>query len=283
MGANKDSQGKFASEQYYNETKVAAKRVQVPHTTLRMAGWSYDYYIPAAKVIIVDRTPYYQEWVASTERGTSKKDESFHFESNESINISTGIVISATVKEEDAAKFLYWFGTKQQNFTPTGDVAKDCSAQFQSVLNGRTLSEVMASNVRGEVQAVLAHEFGGRSTDDDIKAKAAVMDIVNKETKEMFAAKGITIDYIGYAEGLSFETAVQDAINRAYIAHKEADRAATLAAALPNLQSAAQIELINQIALAFATKWNGNLQMPSVIVGGDMSSLLGKFMPTEHK
>jgi hypothetical protein len=281
VGANKDSQAQFGSQQYYQDNKVASKRIQIPHTLLKNPGWSYDYYIPSARLIIVDRTPYQREWTASATTGTSSKDESFHFESADSINISTDIVIAANVQEADAAKFLYWFGTKpptvesQEKF-PNDDPTDSRYLTFASIMYGHSLAEVMDTVVRGKVQQVLAREFGKRSTDDDIKQKAEIMDIVGKEVTAEFAAKGITIEYVGYANSLTFDKPVQEAINNAYMAEKNAQASQTVAPQLANMQTLAEIDLLKGVA----TKWNGQLpQLPSfVVMPNNMSSILSDFI-----
>ena len=53
------------------------KRFIVPHVKLQGSGGFYDFYVPAGRLIIVDRTTYSREWVDATDRGTSKKKEGF--------------------------------------------------------------------------------------------------------------------------------------------------------------------------------------------------------------
>ena len=149
-GATKEGQASFMSETFLNENKVAMKRITIPHTLLKTGLMEQDKYIPASRLLLVDRTPVTREWVSAGQRGTSNKDEGFRFESAESINMESGIVLSAFVKEEDAAKFVYWFGTK------TATNTDNPSVKFASVMNGRSLAEVVDDNVRRKVQAILA-------------------------------------------------------------------------------------------------------------------------------
>jgi hypothetical protein len=260
-GANQDTQGQFMSVDYLTKNKVATKRVQIPHALIRNPGWSSDYYVPAAKLIIVDRTPYNREWVNASDRGTSAKKEGFHFESSDSINISTGIVTAAYVKEEDAAKFLYWFGTKAD---PNAKL-NDPNFNFASVAYGRSLSDVMDTVVRGKVQAVLAREFGSRSLDNAIREKGAMISLVEKEVKESFINKGITIDYVGYAEALSFNERIQASIDKVFVTQKDAQAEESLKKMLPLYQQQADIAVKNGIA-ASAAKWNGQINLPSFLV-----------------
>jgi hypothetical protein len=68
VGAVKDKQIQIDSEAFLNENKVQLNRFQVPHQKLTgsagnsvFSGW--DYYVPAGRLIIVDRTPFSREWV----------------------------------------------------------------------------------------------------------------------------------------------------------------------------------------------------------------------------
>ncbi len=253
VGANKTSQAAFMSEAYLQENKVAMKRVQIPHVLIKNSTWTRDYYIPAAKLIIVDRSPFMREWVAATNRGTSNRDESFRFESAESVNISTGVVVAAFVKEEDAAKFLYWFGNRAEKGNPV-----DPHVMYASVVYGKSLAEVMDTVVRGKIQAIIAREFGKLSTDDGIRKKAEIIQTVDKETKETFLTKGITVEYVGYAESLTLSPKVQEAIDRAYMAQKAALAAEAQAKSVPVLEQLADIDVKRGLAAA-AYKWNGQL------------------------
>lgn len=82
VGAVKDKQVQVDSEAFLNENKVQLNRFQIPHQKLAgsagnsvFSGW--DYFVPAGRLIIVDRTPFSREWVDAQERGTSAKKEGF--------------------------------------------------------------------------------------------------------------------------------------------------------------------------------------------------------------
>ena len=267
QGANKDTQSQFGSESYYQENKVAAKRIEVPHTKLPNSGYTSDYYVPSAKLIIVDRTPYNQEWTDDAGTGTSSKKEGFHFESADSINIETDITIAASVSEANAAKFLYWFGTVNQRnpipYDPSAQYQTDAyySAQYASVAYGKSLAEVMQTLVRGEVQRALAKGFSQYVLTDVLAKKAEIMDAVAKETTDWCTQRGITLDYIGYANGLNFDPKVQEAINNVFIEQKKADAVATQKNVLTLRQTIANIKLTEKLGDVMM-KWNGAL--PSI-------------------
>jgi hypothetical protein len=266
-GDTKTNQQKFGSESFLTESKVAAKRVQIPHTKLLNSGTLSDFFVPAARLVIVDRSPVSREWTTSANRGTSANDQGFRFETADSIGLSTSIVISAFVKEEDAAKFLYWFGTKTDPHMNDSD-----EARFASVLYGKSLAEVVDSNVHRTVQTVLASEFGKRTTDQALHDKAEIIAAVEKAVKDQFGPMGITVTTLGLADQLNFENPqIQHAIDDTYMANKRAQSAQAQLATLPVQQKILDME-IQRIDAAtrskLADKWNGSAAgiLPSWVI-----------------
>ena len=265
VGKNKEHQASFLSVDYLNENKVAMKRVEIPHQKLQNSGLLSDYYVPEARLLVIDRTPTTREWVTATNRGTSAVDQGFNFESRESINIRTGIVLSAFVREEDAAKFVYWFGSRTQ---PNTEQLTD-EQRFASVVYGRSLAEVVDDNVRHKVQSVLAREFGKYEFAEAVTKKAEIIAEVEKQVKEAFVPMGITIAFLGYAEPLSFEDEIQKSINAVFIAQKEAERSVALMTTVPYEQAIVNINYINAEAEALkevANKWNGAINLPNWVI-----------------
>ena len=246
VGATKDTQAKFGSMEYLEANKIAAKRFTIPHAKFAGSGslWS-DFYVPTGRLIVVDRTPYNREWVAAHDRGTSSRNESFPCQSQEGLNITAEVAIATSVSEENAARFLYWFGVKP----PQGDRTNP-AVIFTSVYYGKSLAEVMDSVGRGKVQALVCHEIGARTFDGVNKDVNVIMDTVEKNAAAFFATKGITLDYIGFAGTLTFDKDVQQAVNDRYTAEK-------IAPVLPTLQTKALLDA--------TTKWNG--QLPSSLSG----------------
>ncbi len=195
--------------------------------------------MPTGRLIVVDRTPYNREWVAARDRGTSTRNESFPCQSQEGLNITAEVAIATSVTEENAARFLYWFGVKP----PQGDRSNP-AVIFSSVYYGKNLAEVMDTVGRGKVQALVCHEIGARSFDTVNKEVNAIMDSVEKNAGAFFAAKGITLDYIGWAGTLAFDRDVQQAVNDRYTAEK-------IQPVLQTLQTKALLDA--------TAKWNGQL------------------------
>ena len=257
VGESKSGQAAFMSEQFLNERKVAMKRVQIPHTLIRNPGWTYDYYVPAARLMLVDRSPVSREWVSSTDRGTSAKDQGIRFETADSVSLRTGIVISAFVKEEDASKFVYWFGARA-----TGGNAGDPQVNFASVIQGKSLAEVVDENVHRTVQAAMAKEFGRRTTDEAIHGKAAIIEAVEKEVRRVYEPMGITITTLGYAEGLTFDNSeIQKSIDMTFMAMKNAQSAQAQMQTLPIQEKILDLkirEMDAQSRQTLAGRWNGS-------------------------
>jgi hypothetical protein len=239
VGANKDNQARFGSMEYLESNKVAAKRFTIPHVKFSGSGTWADFYVPAGRLIVVDRTPYNREWVAARDRGTSSRNESFPCQSQEGLNVTVEVAIATSVTEENAARFLYWFGVKP----PQGNRA-DPAVIFTSVYAGKNLAEVMDTVGRGKVQSLVCHEIGARTFDKVNTEINAIMDAVDKSADAFFKDRGITLDYIGWAGTFTFDRDVQQAVNDRYTAEK-------IAPVLPVMQARAAI-----LALE---KWDGRL------------------------
>jgi hypothetical protein len=248
VGANKDSQSAFGSIEYLNANKIAAKRFLVPHAKLAGSSLWSDYYVPTGRLIIVDRTPFNREWVASQSRGTSTKDESFPCQSAEGLDVTVGISISAFVTEENAAKFLYWFGVNP----PQGDRTKP-EVIFTSVFYGKSLQQVMDSVGRGKVQALVCGEIASRPLDRVNSEATKIIETIQQKVADYLGSRGITLDYIGWADTFTFDPKVQDSINRQFVATKEKEIAAQLGPVTETVQALATAEATRTIA----TKWNG--------------------------
>lgn len=274
VGANLSGQVKFGSIDYLETARIAQKRVEIKHVKLAGTGTFTDFFVPAGRLNVVDRTPVSRVWNGATNTGTSPKDESFHFETSDSISIASAITVGATIKEEDAAKFLYWFGV----ISPPYD-ANNTANQFQSVLFSVSLATVMDTYVRGLVQAQLAEEFGKQPLLVAIGLKSQIIRAVRDTVTAECLGRGITINYLGFAQDLSFEPAIQEAIDRNFIATMDATAAITSSPALPILQAKTNME----VQRTLAAKWNG--QIPSFngvwfLPANIIETITGWFRPT---
>lgn len=237
VGANKDSQAAFGSEAYLSENKIAAKRFQIPHVQLKGSSYSFDFYIPAGRLIIVDRTPYAREWTKDAARGSAANDQSLQCQSKDGLDVDVEIALSATVFEENAARFLYRFGVK----APAGDRNTD-EVKFASVFQGKSLTEVMDTVVHGKVQGLICKFFSSRSLDTVNAESETIMTDAEKATKEFLIKEfGITLDYIGWGGTFEFSKTVQKAIDDKYAADK-------IASVMPILERQAQLKIQEGVA-----------------------------------
>jgi hypothetical protein len=266
-GANRDSQAQFESEAYLNANRVALKRFIVPHAKLQGSGAFFDFYVPAGRLIIVDRTPFSREWVDAEDRGTSRRREGFPCQSREGLNIAVGVSIGASVLEQNAAKYLYRFGV----VSPAGD-RTDPKVIFASVYYSRKLAEVMDDVGRKKVQTLVCDEIAARPFDKANEEAVQIMQAVKQQATEYFAAVGITLDFIGWADTFTFDHAVQDAVNRRYIATQDQAIATALAPYAATIQALAAADALR----SFGQKSDGRL--PSTIVG--LPPELGPLMTT---
>jgi len=270
-GANKDSQAQFETEDYLKANKVAVKRFIVPHQKLQGSGAFFDFYVPAGRLIIVDRTPFSREWVEQEHRGTSKKDESFPCQSKEGLNISVGVSVGASVLEANAARYLYRFGV----LPPPGD-RTDPKVIFNSVYYSRKLADVMDDVGRKKVQTLVCDEITSRSFDKANEEAVKIMETVKQKATEYFESVGITLDFIGWADTFTFDRDVQAAVNRRYIASQDQAVAALLTPYASTIQALAAADALR----SFGQRTDGKL--PTTIVGlpTELGGLLGTLLNT---
>lgn len=197
-GETQSGQEQLQSIEYLQKNKVVAKRISIPQRQKNIGRTPGAFeWIPTVRVIKVDRTPVTREWTQKSTTGTSTTDDSIGVESLDSINFSAGVNITCSVEEDDTAKFLYNFA-------------------------GKKLEDVVDTNVRGFLQTVLAREFGKLMLTECPKKKADVFTLAYEEARVFFEAKGITINYLGSSEGLSYDDPkIQEAINRKFIAEND--------------------------------------------------------------
>ena len=186
-------QGKFQSETFLESRKVAIKRVQIPHKWVQMGRWESDgKYVPTVRLVIVPRSPVVREWTGDPKSGTSATDQSIKVESKDSVGFKVGYSVAAIIKEEDAAKFLYWY--------PSADLAN-----------------VMDTEVRSVIQRVTADECAKEQMDTLRTKKTEIVAAARKECTAYFAERGITITSVGMSEGFTYDNpSIQKAIDEVF-------------------------------------------------------------------
>jgi hypothetical protein len=276
VGAVKDKQVQVDSEAFLNENKVQLNRFQIPHQKLAgsagnsvFSGW--DYFVPAGRLIIVDRTPFSREWVDAQERGTSAKKEGFPCQSKEGLNVTVGVALGASVSQANAAKYLFRFGV----LAPKGEVRgaadsveSDGKIIFTSVYYSRSVQNVMDDFGRKKILELICDQITSRTFDKTNEEAKLIKDTAAKQIVDFFAGYGITIDFMGWADTFSFDKEVQDAVNRLYIAKQDEDIGRRLQPYTEVIKALAQA----QAQRSFGDKTDGRLPttffgMPPEVVG----------------
>ncbi len=276
VGAVKDKQVQVDSEAFLNENKVQLNRFQIPHQKLAgsagnsiFAGW--DYFVPAGRLIIVDRTPFSREWVDAQERGTSAKKEGFPCQTKEGLNVTVGVALGASVSQANAAKYLFRFGVLPPRGEVRGmadSVENDGRIIFTSVYYSRSVQNVMDDFGRKKILELICDQITSRTFDKANEEAKLIKDTAAKQIVDFFAGYGITIDFMGWADTFTFDKEVQDAVNRLYIAKQDEDIGRRLQPYTEVIKALAQA----QAQRSFGDKTDGRLPttffgMPPEVVG----------------
>lgn len=270
-------QVKFNSVDFLNTKKIASKRIMVDKVERSTGRMWFDYeWIPAVRVIKVDRSLVTREWTDDDKSGTTSRKEGIGVQTKDSIKLRVGLTITASIDEDDASTYLYYHGEKP-------------------------LRDVIDQNVRSFAVAELTKEYSLLSLSDAQTNGASIYGKLFDDAKKAFKEKGITIQYLGNSEGLNYgDPAVQDGINRSYLAEQDrktalqeqqaqlirnqtkinaAQTEAESAQKLFAAKEAAQFQNMLQIALiqaqaqkTMAEKWNGGL--PTSILPSNSPLLL---------
>lgn len=225
-GDTLEKQGQLDSLEYLKAKKVPSKRVELEQRWLKK-GRPYLFlfdtngeWIPSDKAIIVDRTPVNLEWTADKDRGSSSKNEGIIGEDMNSISFAIDWYVTATIIEEDAYKYLYWYGIDQNTSLKKGD--------WTYVVKARDLRSVVDTEVKRMVAELFTTEVGTRglrdiTTQDGIRegiinGKRSITASIKATITEYFKTKGITITATGWTGDITyFDQTVQDSINSEFI------------------------------------------------------------------
>jgi hypothetical protein len=198
-------QQKFNSAEALEKLKISAKRIQVPHRWKKTGYmWTSGEWIGTVRVVKVDRQPITRTWTAESETGSRQSDDAIWAESKDSVGFSTGFVVSAMIKEVDAARFLYRY--------PTG-----------------SLANAMDYEVRGRTQMVFSDFAAGFNMSELRNQKVQIAVAVREDIIPFFADWGITITSVGLTGGFAYENKkVQEAIDNVFVAQREKEIALAL-------------------------------------------------------
>jgi hypothetical protein len=265
-GSSQDGQVKFNSVSFLDQHKIALKRITI-NKTWRKTGYDWEWWagewIPVAQLITVDRSLVTREWTDDPNTGTSSSQQGVGVVTADSVKLRVGLTITASINEDDASTYLYYHGQKE-------------------------LKDVLDQNIRSFAVAELTREYSQLGLKEAQTNGSAIYAKLFSDARETFKMKGITIQYLGNSEGLTYaDKSVQESINASYKAEQDnrtaqmeqaaqvvrnttkvlnAQADADAASKLFSVQEAAKFNNSLQIALlsaqakmAMATKWNGSL------------------------
>jgi hypothetical protein len=268
-GSSRDGQVKFNSVDFLNAKKVSAKRYMIDKVERKIGRFDYEIeWIPATRIVKVDRSLVTRKWAG--------KDQDIGVGTRDSVQLRVGLTITASIDEDDASTYLYYHGEKP-------------------------LADVIDQNIRSFAEAELTKEYNARALEDAQKESATIYAKLFDDAKVAFKAKGITIQYLGNAEGLSYaDPTVQAGINKSYLAQQDRQTAqqeqeaakirnqtailtaqATAEAAAKTFSAKEASELQTELKirqmeaeakLAMAQKWDGKL--PDSILPSDSPLLM---------
>ena len=286
VGDTQGDQTKFNSVDYLNNQKVARKRIIIDKVTRSTGRFWYDYeWIPAVRVVTVDRSLVSREWVDNV--ATTEQNEGISVNTRDNISLTVGLTVTATIEEKGASTYLYYHGDKP-------------------------LKQVIDENIRNFAIAELNRQVSAMTLTQFQTNQTVIYQSLFEDAKKAFAERGISIEYLGNAKGWHFaDKNIQEAINKSFIAQQEnqtakmeqeakatrnqteflmeqnknkirlasaqaeADAAKLLMASkeAAEFQNKLQIELITAKAKSeFASRWNGTL--PSNILPAGSGLLL---------
>jgi hypothetical protein len=121
---------------------------------------------------------------------------------------------------------------------------------------------------RGEVLSLVCREISARTLNDNNKDAGAIIKNVVAGMTAFLTERGITLDYLGWADSFTFDSAVQKALNDKFTAD-------TVGPVLPTLEALANVRIKEGLGEGLATRGlPANLvAIPSDLL--DFSALLG--------
>lgn len=178
MEGEKGQQVRFDSATEVQKLQVAARRIEVPTRRQKIGRMPWDYkYIPTVRVITVDRTPITREWTGAGGNGHAAP---IWVESSESITFSVAVTVTVAIEEQNAYRFLYWYG-------------------------GKNLNTVVDENIRSLVAAEMAQRFGALTLNECRVRKGEVFKEIGEVVRANFQERGITVLTFGNVGGLVYQ------------------------------------------------------------------------------
>jgi len=196
--ATQSGQAKFNSVDFLNQRKVAAKRVMIDKVERSVGRMYWDIeWIPAVRVITVDRSLVTREWTDNAGTGTAAKKQGIPVNTKDNIGLTIGLTITVSIDEEDASTYLYYHGEKP-------------------------LALVTDENIRSYAVAELNKAVSSMELVDFQQHQATIYNTLFTNAVVVFKEKGVKVQYLGNAEGWHFSNqSIQESINKSFIAQQD--------------------------------------------------------------
>lgn len=259
---DRSNQAQLFSEEFLSQKKVSVKQVFVEYKRIKNRSFQmFGKWYPTTKVIVVDLKPVTRAWTKTPVSGTSGSDQALVAETKESVAFSAEMNCNAAVDEANAAQFVHYY-------------------------YGKSLEEVMDSQVRPYAQQLFTEKCAEFTLDELLLNKAVITKYVREGVTKQFALRGINVMSLGMQGEITYlNDAIQQSIDKRiqstndYLAQQaqnkkrvEMAEAANKEAALLSGDTAIKlrqldIDRINADAnKAAVEKWNGVL--PTQMIPG---------------
>jgi len=287
-------QAKFQSVDFLEKAKVAAKRIEIKQRFLKTGRFDHvGKWIPTQLLIKVDRTPVARRWTAEENTGTSKDTQVLMAESKDSIGVMSGMAITAYVKEEDTARFLYRYPNGNLASIIDNQIFNDCQAVYSEVaakyevkdlrlhkdeINSRMVETVIPMYAEDGITIKPSMGLIGGLVYDNVKIQEAIDSVFIQQTLEAKRIAEAKAQEIENTRLLSVEK--NEAEKRKVKADAEAYEIASKAKAISDGGNA-YLELLRlEVEKARIDKWKGEVSM--VQGGGGMSPVVPVVLPASE-
>lgn len=195
---SQSGQAKFNSIEFLNQKKVATKRIMIDKVERSIGRFWFDIeWIPAVRVVVVDRGLVSREWTDNEKTGTKNNQQGIPVNTKDNIGLTVGLSVTASIDEDNASTYLYYHGEKP-------------------------LADVTDQNIRNFAVAELNRQISSLTLVEFQQRQAEIYTTLFKDAVAAFGPKGITIQYLGNAEGWKFSNqSIQDSINKSFIAQQD--------------------------------------------------------------
>lgn len=205
-GDSMKNQAKLKSKEYYEQHKVASKRVPLTakwHKTGRLPSsgkWIYPY-----DAIKVSRAPITLDWTDDSDSGTSSHKQALRAQTKDDIGFRQGFTIQANITEEQVATFAYNYPKSNLKVMLDNEVRPYAETEFNKLVKGFSLVELSEKS----------------KIDPELTNEKWIYEKLSKKVTEVYSSKGITIANIGPKDKKIFDNAsIQESIDKVFITNQ---------------------------------------------------------------